>query len=74
MWSVTSTNVILAVSERLQAQKSLAVNVGLAFFRSIHVCSMLFGILASGFLLSGFVMKHLAPSSEPNSDHRDPEL
>ncbi|KAL6283395.1 hypothetical protein ACE6H2_014324 [Prunus campanulata] len=59
MWSVTSTNVTSAVSERLQAQKSLTVNVGLTFFRSIYVCSMFFGILASGFVLSGFVMKHL---------------
>lgn len=63
MWSVTSTNVTLAVSERLQAQKSLAVKVGLAFFRSIYVCSMPFGILASGFVLSGFVMKHLVQNS-----------
>ncbi|XP_008226402.1 PREDICTED: seipin-2-like [Prunus mume] len=63
MWSVTSTNVTLAVSERLKAQNSLAVKVGLAFFRSIYVCFMLFGILASGFVLSGFVMKHLVQNS-----------
>lgn len=59
LWSATFTSVISAVSGGLGTQKSLAVIVGLAFFRSIYVCSMLLGILASGFGLSGFMMRHL---------------
>ncbi|TQE03129.1 hypothetical protein C1H46_011300 [Malus baccata] len=59
MCSVMSKNVTSAVSRRMQAQKSVAVNVGFAFFRSLYVCSMLLGILESGFVLSGFIMRHL---------------
>ncbi|KAM1228673.1 hypothetical protein ACFX2J_007744 [Malus domestica] len=56
---VISKNVTSAVSRRVQAQKSVAVNVGFAFFRSLYVRSMLLGILALGFVLSGFIMRHL---------------
>ncbi|KAK9937796.1 hypothetical protein M0R45_014565 [Rubus argutus] len=59
LWSATFTSVISAVSGGLGTQKSLVVIVGLALFRSIYVCSMLLGILASGFVLSGFTMRHL---------------
>ncbi|KAM1001295.1 hypothetical protein ACFX15_007512 [Malus domestica] len=59
MCSVISKNVTSAVSRRVQAQKSVAVNVGFAFFRSLYVRSMLLGILAFGFVLSGFIMRHL---------------
>ncbi|KAM1449136.1 hypothetical protein ACFX1R_008971 [Malus domestica] len=59
MCSVISKNVTSAVSRRVQAQKSVAVNVGFAFFRSLYVCSMLLGILASGFVLSGFITRQL---------------
>ncbi|KAM0998025.1 hypothetical protein ACFX13_007945 [Malus domestica] len=59
MCSVISKNVTSAVSCRVQAQKSVAVNVGFAFFRSLYVRSMLLGILAFGFVLSGFIMRHL---------------
>ncbi|RXH84042.1 hypothetical protein DVH24_026941 [Malus domestica] len=56
---VISKNVTSAVSCRVQAQKSVAVNVGFAFFRSLYVRSMLLGILAFAFVLSGFIMRHL---------------
>ncbi|KAM1343711.1 hypothetical protein FF1_007812 [Malus domestica] len=59
MCSVISKNVTSAVSCRVQAQKSVAVNVGFAFFRSLYVRSMLLGILAFAFVLSGFIMRHL---------------
>ncbi|XP_062018278.1 seipin-3-like isoform X1 [Rosa rugosa] len=59
LWSATFTNFTSAVCGGFKTQNSLAVKVGFALFRSIHVCCMLLGILASGFVLSGFVMKHL---------------
>lgn len=59
MRSIISKNATSAVSRRVQAQKSVAVNVGFAFFRSLYVCSVLLGILASGFVLSGYIMRHL---------------
>lgn len=65
MWSVTSTNVTLAVSERLQAQKSLAVKVGLCLFHAFW---------NSGIWVCTEWICYETPSSELNSDHGDPEL
>ncbi|XP_024019484.1 seipin-2 [Morus notabilis] len=48
-----------SVSKRVNAQKSKAVRIGWALFSSIYVCSVLLGLLAFGFFLGGFVMKHL---------------
>lgn len=48
-----------SVSNRVKAQKSAAVMIGWALFSSIYVCSLLLGLLASGFLLGGFMMQHL---------------
>ncbi|KAL6205897.1 hypothetical protein ACLB2K_023149 [Fragaria x ananassa] len=59
MWNATFTTVTSAVCGGLETQKSLAVNVGFALFKSIYVFSILLGILLSGFVLSGFMMKHL---------------
>ncbi|KAF3442367.1 hypothetical protein FNV43_RR16283 [Rhamnella rubrinervis] len=59
MWGVTHLTVTSAVSKRVKAQKSLAVRIGFAFFKSIYVFSMLFWLRASGFVLGGFMMRHL---------------
>ncbi|PON98514.1 Seipin family [Trema orientale] len=59
MCRVTYITVTAAISDRVKAQKSAAVRIGWALFSSICVCSMLLGLLASGFLLGGFMMQHL---------------
>ncbi|KAH7512693.1 hypothetical protein FEM48_Zijuj12G0117800 [Ziziphus jujuba var. spinosa] len=59
IWGAAETSVTSAVSKRVKAQKSIAVRIGFAFFKSIYVCSMLVGLLASGFILGGFMMRKL---------------
>lgn len=59
MWGFAHISVTSAVSKRVKAQKSIAVRIGFAFFKSICVFSMLIGLLASGFILGGFMMRKL---------------